>query len=149
MRGVTNHEVGQGPLISFHNAFLANSEWAGFLPGADRIALDNHPYMAFSNQDPDPLSKQTLRACPWGPDMNTSMDAFGMTAAGEFSNAANDCGKWVNGVGNGAGYEGAVGSCQPWTNWPAWDDDMKTAMKQFSMASMDALQVSYPSIPAF
>jgi len=34
----------------------------------------------------------------WGGLVNTSMVAFGMTTAGEFSNTVTDCGLWVNGV---------------------------------------------------
>jgi len=52
------------------------------------------------------------------------MSAFGMTAAGEWSNAITDCGLWVNGVGLDTQYKGTypgtwptVGSCTPWTDW--------------------------------
>lgn len=39
--------------------------------------------------------------------MNTSMSSgLGFTAAGEWSNAINDCGLFVNGVGLGTRYEG-------------------------------------------
>ncbi|EIN07519.1 glycoside hydrolase family 5 protein [Punctularia strigosozonata HHB-11173 SS5] len=147
VRGATNNEVGKGPLVSYHDGFLGLTKWAGFLPGADRIALDYHPYLCFGGQPTTPMSAQTTRPCDaWGAQMNTSMDAFGMTGAGEWSNAVTDCGKWVNGVNLGTRYEGsyagfpAVGSCDPWTDWQTWDDDFKSSMEQYAMASMDALQ---------
>ncbi|EPQ56515.1 glycoside hydrolase [Gloeophyllum trabeum ATCC 11539] len=138
---------GKGPMISYHDAFLPLTQWAGFMSGADRIMLDDHPYICFGGQSAAPISSYATTPCKtWGANMNTSMSAFGMTAAGEFSNAVTDCGKWLNGVGLGARYDGtfagstAVGDCDTWTNWPAWDDTMKSGIKQFALASMDALQ---------
>jgi hypothetical protein len=84
----------------------------------------------------------------WGSTLNTSMGAFGLSAAGEFSNAVTDCGLWVNGVGLGTRYEGTytgtwpvVGNCTSWTDWQTWDATMKTGIMNFALASMDALQV--------
>lgn len=144
--------VGKGPLVSFHDGFFGLEKWASFLSGADRIALDYHPYLCFGGQPTGTMEEQVTRPCDaWGAQMNTSMDAFGMTGAGEFSNAVTDCGKWVNGVNLGTRYEGnytgfttAIGSCDPWVDYQTWDADFKTAMKQYSMASMDALQVGLP-----
>lgn len=143
--------AGNGPIISFHDAFLTQGDWAGFLPGADRIALDDHPYLAFGTQSTSPISTYATTPCStWGGGVNVSMGAFGLTGAGEFSNAVTDCGLWVNGVGQGIRYEGtyvadpsfqSVGSCTPWTDWQAWDQPTKQATMQFALASMDALQV--------
>lgn len=80
--------------------------------------------------------------------MNDSMNAFGLTGAGEFSLASNDCGLWVNGVFNGSRYDGTypgpapngVGSCDQWNDWQSWDSSTKTALKNFALTSMDALQ---------
>jgi len=77
------------------------------------------------------------------------MGAFGLTGAGEFSNAVTDCGLWVNGVGLGTRYEGTytpgtwpvVGNCSTWTDWQKWNSTMKASIQQFALASMDALQV--------
>jgi aryl-phospho-beta-D-glucosidase BglC (GH1 family) len=46
--------------------------------------------------------------------MNDSMTAFGLTSAGEFSNAINDCGTFLNGVGLGARYDGYLHKRGPW-----------------------------------
>ena len=77
------------------------------------------------------------------------MGAFGITFAGEFSNAINDCGLYVNGVGLGARFDGTfpgftgkgVGNCDDWTKWETWDQPTKDGLKLFALASMDALTV--------
>lgn len=86
----------------------------------------------------------------WAENMNISTNTFGVTMGGEWSlastsfssltfhsspsqltslaRAVNDCGKWINNVGNGYRYDGtyyvpgnttapafkSVGSCDPW-----------------------------------
>lgn len=139
-------------MISFHEGFVGPAGWAGFLPGADRIALDVHPYICFGTQSSASMASQAAAPCTsWGSMMNTSMTAFGLTTAGEFSNAINDCGLFVNGVGLGSRYDGTyvsggpwpkVGDCDQWTDYQSWDQNMKDSTKQFALASMDALQVS-------
>ena len=83
------------------------------------------------------------------------MSSFGFTTAGEFSNAINDCGLFVNGVNLGTRFEGnysvggpwpRIGSCEPWTDYATWTPSMKNDIKQFALSSMDALQVSPPNI---
>lgn len=136
--------------MSYHDGFLGLSEWAGFLPNADRIALDDHPYLCFDSQSAAPMSSYAQTPCDtWASNFNTSMGAFGLTGAGEFSNAVTDCGLWVNGVGLGTRYEGnytggnwpVIGSCTPWNDWQSWNTTMKTDIMNFALASMDALQV--------
>ena len=139
-------------MISYHDGFAGLTNWAGFLPGADRISLDYHPYLCFGSQITTPMSANVHGPCTtWGAAMNGSMSAFGLTAAGEFSNAINDCGTFLNGVGLGARYDGTyrngdnwpvVGSCTPWVDYTTWSQDLKDSIQQFALASMDALQVS-------
>lgn len=140
---------GNGPFITYHDGFLGLPQWAGYLPNADRIALDDHPYICFDGQSDAPMSSYAQTPCSdWSSMMNTSMGAFGLTVAGEFSNAVTDCGLWVNGVGLGTRYEGTytpgswpvVGNCSTWTDWQNWDSTMKAGIQQFALASMDALQ---------
>ncbi|KAF9239593.1 exo-beta-1,3-glucanase [Melanogaster broomeanus] len=132
---------GNGPYVSFHDGFLGLPQWAGFLPNADRTALDFHPYLCFETQSDAPMSSYAQTPCnSWGATMNTSMGAFGLSGAGEFSNAVTDCGLWVNGVGQGTRSWPVVGSCTPWTDWQNWDATMKTGIMNFALASMDALQ---------
>lgn len=120
----------------------------GVFPDADRLAIDTHPYIAFGTQSAGPMSSFVSDPCTWGADVNTSMSAFGLTTAGEFSNAVNDCGLYLNNVGAGTRYEGtyatgetAVGNCSTWLNYQSYNDSMKTSIRQFALSSMDALQV--------
>ncbi|TFY50297.1 hypothetical protein EVJ58_g11106, partial [Rhodofomes roseus] len=138
---------GKGPYILYHDGFYQLSQWVGFLTGADRIALDNHPYVCFGGQTSDPYSSRLTVPCDtWGADVNTSMTAFGLTTAGEWSNAINDCGLWVNGVNDGSRYEGTfdttavTGDCTPWTDYQNWDDTFKASVEQWALASMSSLQ---------
>lgn len=141
---------GSGPYVLFHDAFLPRSDWAGVMPNADRVALDSHPYLCFNGQSSAPMSTYAQTPCTtWGGLVNTSMAAFGLTTAGEFSNAVTDCGLFLNGVGLGTRYEGTypgvwpvVGNCSTWTDYQNYDSTTKAAILQFALASMDALQVT-------
>ncbi|KAJ7773286.1 glycoside hydrolase family 5 protein [Mycena metata] len=149
IRGITGVGEGHGPFISIHDGFQGVSTWAGFLPGSDRIILDTHPYFAFDGQlnnapiatSTDPLTAGGIwpkQACDsWGPSINTSRTAFGVTVAGEFSNGYNDCGLYLNGVNGTASYGG---DCSLWQDSSTWNDTVKAGVQQFTLASMDAMQ---------
>lgn len=141
--------AGNGPFISYHDAFVGIAGWAGFLPGADRIAIDTHPYLCFGPQNNNPMTTWAQQPCAnWAAEFNKSMTQFGFSMAGEWSLAVTDCGTFVNGVGNGARYDGTylnspvIGSCAPWLNYQTWSADLKTQTQQLALQSMDALQVS-------
>ncbi|KAF8602790.1 glycoside hydrolase [Ceratobasidium sp. AG-I] len=151
IRNITGYGEGNGPWISIHDGFQALTAWADFMPGSDRVALDSHPYFCFTDQDTSAITAQTKKPCTsWGKYFNTSMASYGMTAAGEFSNAINDCGLFLNGVNRGARYDGTfnpyggpnagAGSCVQWMDVARWDAATKAAVKQFALSSMDALQ---------
>lgn len=141
---------GKGPVISYHEGFQGLDHYSGFMTNADRIALDWHPYICFGGQSSNAITSYATTPCTtWGQTINQSMTNFGMTTAGEFSNAVTDCGLFLNNVGEGTRYEGTYssggpwpsqGSCTPWTDWQNWDQTMKDGTKQFALASMDALQ---------
>lgn len=114
------------------------------------MTIDTHPYLCFNGQSPAPVSSYATTPCTsWGSLVNDSSASFGLTNAGEFSNAVTDCGLFLNGVNLGTRYEGTYtsgtwpsqGSCTPWTDWQNYTPDTKAAIKQFALASMDALQV--------
>jgi len=139
--------AGNGPFISYHDAFVGIAGWAGFLPGADRIAIDTHPYLCFGPQNNNPMTTWAQQPCAnWAAEFNKSMTQFGFSMAGEWSLAVTDCGTFVNGVGNGARYDGTylnspvIGSCAPWLNYQTWSADLKTQTQQLALQSMDALQ---------
>lgn len=141
--------TGNGPYVSFHDAFLPRDQWYNVFPNADRVTLDSHPYLCFQGQSSAPMSSYATTPCTsWGGLVNSSMASFGLTNAGEFSNAVTDCGLFLNGVNLGTRYEGTyttpttpVGSCNVWTDWQNYDDATKQSIKNFALASMDALQV--------
>ncbi|KAK1226339.1 hypothetical protein PQX77_010686 [Marasmius sp. AFHP31] len=153
IRAASGTGEGQGPWIAIGDGQMAKSEWAGYLRNADRLALDNHPYIAFNTpQTSESWGKRLAAPCQWGKEFNDSMKDFGLTISGEWSLAINDCGLWVNGVKDGIRYEGTwtgeggggpgdrVGSCQQWTDWQNFSDQTKKEIKDFMMASMDGLQ---------
>jgi hypothetical protein len=76
---------GNGPFVGIHDGFLGVNNWGGFLPGSDRVTLDTHPYMAFTDQSADPVSAFANRPCEsWAGGINQSMTEFGLTNAGEW-----------------------------------------------------------------
>ncbi|KAI0636782.1 glycoside hydrolase [Trametes polyzona] len=142
---------GNGPWVVFHDAFFGLTNWADFLPNADRTQLDIHQYICFGGQSADNygVRVQNGQACKtWAAGQNDSMTAFGMTHVGEWSLAINDCGQWVNGVNLGARYDGSftashfdvTGDCNEYTDYTKYDDQWKADMKQFALQSMSALQ---------
>ncbi|KAF9012065.1 hypothetical protein BDQ17DRAFT_1420459 [Cyathus striatus] len=82
----------------------------------------------FQGQSDAAMSTYATTPCDaWGSLVNTSMANFGLTNAGEWSNAVTDCGLFLNGVGAGTRYEGTF-------------PGMKRDIMNFALASMDALQ---------
>jgi len=65
-----------------------------------------------------------------------SRSAFGVTIAGAWSNAFNDCGLFVTGVGASQSYGG---NCWDWKDSSNWTAGTKAGLLAFSSASMDAL----------
>ncbi|KAF8525997.1 glycoside hydrolase family 5 protein [Hysterangium stoloniferum] len=139
MRSITGDGAGHGPYLVIHDAFGGLSSWQGFLPNSDRIALDTHPYVAFDGQpNTQPLSDFATIPCNgWAPGINSSQLNFGVTVAGEFSNAVNDCGLWIRGVGGQPTYPD---DCSVWQDASKWDSSVVSGLKQFMTSSMDSLQ---------
>ncbi|CAE6445133.1 hypothetical protein ACGC1H_004946 [Rhizoctonia solani] len=151
MRNITGIGEGNGPWMSVHDGFDPLSQWTEFMPGGDRIMLDAHPYFCFGDQDTSPPSNQILKPCRSRAEaFNTSQSTFGMTTAGEFSSAFNDCGFFLNGVNLGARYDGTfrfyggptagAGACVKWMDSRLWSAAEKESIKQFALASFDAFQ---------
>ncbi|KAF9471389.1 glycoside hydrolase family 5 protein [Pholiota conissans] len=147
IRGITG--IGEGAFISIHEGFLNLAPWAGFMSGSDRIALDMHPYFAFSGDaSTDPINTGTGAnaggswpgaACDrWTQSMNTSRTAFGVTLAGEWSNSWMDCGLFLTGV-NAKGHSYG-GDCADWEDSTNWNAGTKAGIQAFAEASMDALR---------
>ncbi|KIJ51370.1 glycoside hydrolase family 5 protein [Sphaerobolus stellatus SS14] len=139
VRSITGFGEGKGPYIAIGDGFAGIGSWAGFLPNSDRVILDTHPYFAFDGSpNTQPLSDFDLMPCTgWANGMNESQTAFGLTLAGEFSNAVNDCGLYVRGVGGPAAYGG---DCSFWEDATLWNSSTIDGLKKFAMSSMDSLQ---------
>ena len=149
IREVTGIGEGHGPVLSIHDAFAGITNWFDFLPGADRLALDQHPYLVFGTQQTGSIPSIAKMPCQyWAGTVNDTARQFGLAVAGEWSAAINDCGLWVNNVGSGSRYDGSYtgytgptgGSCDQWNDWQSWDAETKADLTQFVQASMDALQ---------
>jgi len=139
IRSITGNGAGNGPYMVIHDGFSGISSWQGFLPNSDRIVLDTHPYFAFDGQpNTQPLSDYATMPCnAWAPGINASQLNFGVTVAGEFSSAVNDCGLWVRGVGGHAAYGG---NCSVWQDASQWNSSVISGLRQFVESSMDSLQ---------
>lgn len=72
-----------------------------------------------------------------------------------FSGLVNDCGKWLNNVGNGQRYEGtyrvpgtgerpfrAIGQCEEWTDYTQYDQARKDGLRMVYSGHVDAFRVS-------
>ena len=69
-----------------------------------------------------------------------SRASYGVTIAGEWSNAINDCGLFMRGVGGRGGAITYGGNCSDWQDASKWTDGTKAGILAFSSASMDALR---------
>ncbi|KZV97605.1 glycoside hydrolase [Exidia glandulosa HHB12029] len=132
-----------GPVINIfdQNAHLT-PEWAmaQFLSGADRLALDIHPYFAFGGQDRVQPTDLVQGACKnYAPGIAKTWNSYGIVSAGEWSVAVNDCGKWVS-QKDTAAYEdkNGAGSCREWTNYESWSPELVAGFRKFWSAQADA-----------
>ncbi|KAH6901687.1 exo-beta-1,3-glucanase [Coprinopsis sp. MPI-PUGE-AT-0042] len=147
IRGVTGYGEGNGPYIAIGDGFRQPQEWEGLLPNADRVIMDVHPYVAFDegiNAAPVAVPAAdgqmggtwpSLACRRWGSMVNRTKSTIGLTIAGEFSSALNDCGLFIREVG----IESEHPQCALYNAWEEWNDDMKSGLKSFVQASMDAL----------
>ncbi|GAA5828566.1 hypothetical protein JCM11251_000853 [Rhodosporidiobolus azoricus] len=163
MRDASGLGEGNGPFLVFHDGFVrmamnvSSGGWDGFLNGWDRVGLDSHRYLCFDQQNEYGLSYQAALPCNyWAQNMNISTNEFGLTIGAEWSLAINDCGKWLNNVGNGERYEGTyyipnnltapdatyprVGDCTPWRDYTTWNSTTIDGLRLVAEAHMDALR---------
>ncbi|KAF9319780.1 hypothetical protein BG006_002920 [Podila minutissima] len=106
MRNITG--AGRGPWGVLHDGFLGLSQWEGFMPNSDRLALDVHQYLIF-DYNLIRLTRKDQAKFPcdvWSEDMQSSTAKFGPTLVGEFSSATNDCATYLNGIGVGSRWDG-------------------------------------------
>ncbi|GAA5977023.1 hypothetical protein JCM5350_007531 [Sporobolomyces pararoseus] len=122
--------------------------------GLDRVAIDSHRYLAFSEPDTRSVREQILKK--WAPEFNKTFNGFGIPIAGEFSIAPNDCGRFLNNVNQGTRLEGTFlnevsgkplfnasvveGSCDFWEDYENWSQDLIKDLRDLAYAQMDTFQ---------
>ncbi|GAA5988457.1 hypothetical protein JCM10908_003576 [Rhodotorula pacifica] len=127
-----------------------------YTAGLDRVALDSHRYLAFlAPEGVKGVEDQMMQPClKWAADFNRTFSMFGIPVSGEFSLAINDCGRFLNNVGEGNRLEGTFpnashsqfppsapeGTCEYWERYDLWDDQMKSSLRDFARAQMDTFQ---------
>ncbi|GJJ68508.1 glucan 1,3-beta-glucosidase [Entomortierella parvispora] len=110
MRNITGS--GKGPWGVIHDGFLGLTQWEGFMPHSDRLALDVHQYLIFDHSLIRFSRKDQVNfPCDvWSRNMQQSTLKFGPTLVGEFSSATNDCATYLNGIGFGYRWDGTFQS---------------------------------------
>lgn len=154
IRNITGTGTGKGPYISIHEGFIGVGQWYGFATdgtnGMDRVQMDVHNYLVFQDQNLDAPAVVANQPCQaWAAQTNATLNQFGTYNTGEWSNAINDCGHWVNGVGQGTRYEGTfsgygganagANACDYWNDPTGWTPATITAIGNRFRASSDAL----------
>ncbi|KAL7414386.1 glycoside hydrolase superfamily [Mrakia frigida] len=143
IRDATGTGAGNGPYIAIHDGFQGPAEFADYLPSADRLIIDSHPYLAFDPTVwPQTMAEKLLRPCGQAAGINTSLSAHGPTIGGEFSAASTDCGFWLNGIGPAGESGSQMGAtvCEAWEDWQTWDAQRIADVRQVALRFMDATQ---------
>ncbi|KAH7101447.1 glycoside hydrolase family 5 protein [Auriculariales sp. MPI-PUGE-AT-0066] len=133
IRGITGVGAGNGPIISIHDSF-DTSKWLGFLPGADRLAIDAHRYFSFT----DPVINSP---CSWAGMTNQAMQEFGIFSGGEWSLGSLDL-LYIGGLFLVGGVHNTHGTqnCDFWDNYQAWNQTTRDQLTSFALASMEGLR---------
>jgi glucan 1,3-beta-glucosidase len=77
MREITGYGEGNGPYMAIHDGFAGPATWSGFMRGADRVAMDYHPYFAFGGDPSPPTIDTGVGAGAGGPWPSTACTRFG------------------------------------------------------------------------
>jgi len=132
--------------ITFHEGFLGVDAWQGWGSGMWNLLEDTHHYEIFNTgQLQMSASDHISSACSFGQQMTQS--GF-WTISGEWTGAATDCAKWLNGRGVGARYDGTypgsspIGDCDRKYSGTVdgLNDAEKSNIKNFINAQMDAYE---------
>ncbi|CAO1635228.1 unnamed protein product [Sympodiomycopsis kandeliae] len=148
VRNITGTGAGNGPMIGFHDGFMGVDQFNNFLTNSDRVAYDTHPYICFTGPYSDSYDDGVKNVCnTFTQNTDKALANHGAYLAGEWSLAINDCGQYLNNVGEGTRYEGTYpgstqkyGDCEKWVNWQAYSQDTKDNMKKFALAQMNSLR---------
>ncbi|KAF9469829.1 exo-1,3-beta-glucanase [Collybia nuda] len=125
-------------VVLIHDAFQPLSYWNGFMspPNWEGVMMDTHIYQMFSVAENQMSNSQHIStAC----NKAGSLSSFGLwVVVGEWTPAANDCAKYLNGRGVGSRYDGSypgstrVGSCTGLTGKAStFSSSYKTFLRQY------------------
>ncbi|KAG0292942.1 hypothetical protein BGZ96_003471 [Linnemannia gamsii] len=143
---------GKGPWAVLHDGFLSIDAFGGFKAQTDRLMMDSHLYIMFTDGLMSLNQTAQLKfACQsWGTLVTTSTKTFGPTMVGEFSVAVNDCATYLNGVNVGARWDGTFATstyrhspdstCDGKNDALTYTDEYKTFLKQFFLAQIEAYE---------
>ncbi|KAF9454195.1 glycoside hydrolase family 5 protein [Macrolepiota fuliginosa MF-IS2] len=133
-------------MVMIHDAFQPLSFWNGFMqpPNWEGVLLDTHIYQMFSDAENHLSQQQHIQeACSKASGLST---APLWAIVGEWTPAATDCAKYLNGRGIGSRYDGSfsgstrVGSCTGLTGKASmFSSSFKTFLRQF----WEAQTISY------
>jgi len=148
---IRNHNADTALVI--HDAFLApDSYWNGFMntqANVNNIILDTHQYQIFSNAEVSrSIQDHVNYAC--GAARSSITDTDKWTIVGEWTSALTDCAQWLNGLGNGARYDGTLNNGQQHTygsctgryrgNVNDLPADYKRQLRMYTEAQLDAYE---------
>ncbi|KAF9262542.1 exo-1,3-beta-glucanase [Marasmius fiardii PR-910] len=134
-------------VVLIHDAFQPLSSWQGFMspPNWEGVAMDTHVYEMFSDEGNHKSFQDHINtACGRAGDLST----FSLwLIVGEWTPAANDCARYLNGRGIGSRYDGSfpgstrVGSCSGFTGRASsFSNDYKTFLRQHWEAQVFAAE---------
>ncbi|EIN11009.1 glycoside hydrolase family 5 protein [Punctularia strigosozonata HHB-11173 SS5] len=128
-------------LVLLHDAFQDLSYWDGFMPSPDYqgVALDTHQYQIFSDAEVARSNADHINvACAKGSSFSSFSKSQLWLIVGEWTPAATDCAKYLNGKGVGARYDGSytgspkIGSCTGKTgSASSFSSSYKTWLRQY------------------
>ncbi|KAF5323382.1 hypothetical protein D9611_005595 [Ephemerocybe angulata] len=134
-------------IVMIHDAFQGLPYWNGFMqkPDFHGVFIDTHRYQIFSTSEVQLSNSQHIqRACGTRDEM---ANAPLWVVTGEFTPAATDCAKYLNGRGVGARYDGTypgaprVGSCSGLTGRASsFSSSYKTFLRQFWEAQITSYE---------
>ncbi|KAK6203105.1 glycoside hydrolase superfamily [Scheffersomyces amazonensis] len=128
------------PDIIYHDGFMGFGYWNWFMSNSPKgsVIIDHHLYEIFSpNQISMNIDEHLSNVMTQGNQMAQELHP---RIVGEFSGALTDCTRYINGVGNGARYNGTfqtnfvTGSCANHTDFNKWSPELIENTKKFLVA---------------
>ncbi|KAF9920622.1 hypothetical protein FBU30_009528 [Linnemannia zychae] len=144
--------AGKGPWMIIHDGFVSLDAFNSIMPNADRIMIDSHLYIMFS-EDLMSLNQtsQLKFACQnWSTQLVTSTKSMGPAMVGEFSVAVNDCATYLNGINIGSCWDGTFSggsyrhslnsTCVGANDSSKYTQEYKTFLRQFFLTQIESFE---------